>query len=69
MELRGLRLTDKQLFAFVVVPLFLLFARYGVRCMICGKGQLLPVTLTPGDPDEFMREVRQRHFRETGWPP
>jgi hypothetical protein len=69
MELRGLRLTDKQLFTFVVVPLFLLFARYGLRCMIRGKGQLLPVTLTPGDPDGFMRKVRQRHFRETGWPP
>jgi hypothetical protein len=69
MELRGLRLTDKQLFTFVVVPLFLLFARYALRCMIRGKGQLLPVTLALGGPDGFMREVRQRHFRETGWPP
>ena len=69
MELPGLRLTDKQLFAFVVVPLFLLFARYGLRCMIRGEGQLLPVTPTPGDPDGFMREVRRRIFRETEWPP
>ena len=69
MELPGIRLTDKQLLAFVVVPLFLLFARYGLRCMIRGKGQLVPVTLLFGDPDGFMREVRQRHLRETGWLP
>ena len=31
MELPGIRLTDKQLLAFVVVPLFLLFARYGLH--------------------------------------
>ena len=69
MELPGLRLTDKQFFAFVVVPLFLLFARHGLRFVIRGKGRLLPVTLTPGDPDGFVREVRRRNFRETGWPP
>jgi len=41
----------------------------GSRVMIRSKGRLFPVLLAPDTPNEHMREVNQRIFRETGWPP